>query len=190
MARFPRQEQAKPFVLASRPGERFVQLLVKAKDEADRHALLNLEGEHIEMGPAAGAGYPLERAVGRPVYLFAVGSAVAAMRPVVEALIAEPRDYGPVHFYYGVRSPSEFAYTEDLERWQQSLRTFVRTVSTASPSGWTGHGGRIQAHIPDPLDGASEAIAFVCGLPAMEKEIIQLLQDRGVPADQIHRNFG
>lgn len=189
MARLPHFEKAKPFVLASRPGASRVELLIKAKDTAELEKLLALGGAQVEMGAASGAGYPLERAKGRPVLLFAVGSAVAALRPVIEELLENPESYGPVHFWYGARTDADFAYTSDSQRWSDGLSTFVRTTSQSPSASWQGQQGRVQAHIPARLEGAEEAVAFVCGLPAMEKEVMQLLQERGVAADSIHRNF-
>ena len=189
MARFPHQEKAKPYVLASRPGASFAELLIKATDVAEQERLLGLVGAQIEMGAAAGNGYPIERATGRPVFLFAVGSAVAALRPVIEELLENPNAYGPVHFWYGARTDADFAYIQDSERWSSGLATFVRTTSQPPSDSWQGHQGRVQDHVPAVMERAEEAIAFVCGLPAMEKEVIQLLQERGVSLDRIHRNF-
>ena len=190
MARLPHQDKAKPYVLASRPGAPFAELLIKATDVAEQERLLGLVGTQVEMGAATRAGYPIERAEGRPVLLFAVGSAVAALRPVIEELLENPNAYGPVYFWYGARTDADFAYIQDVERWSDGLATFVRTTSQTPSATWQGHQGRVQEHIPAVMERADEAVAFVCGLPAMEKEVIQLLQERGVSPDRIHRNFG
>ena len=188
--RLPDEERGRPFVLASLPGAEEPELLCKASSEEELRALRTLEGKTVELSGADGHGYPLHRAEGRPLYLFAVGSAIAALRPVVESVLAVRDRYGPVHLFYGAQRPAELAFTEDFPRWQRGLNSLNLVVSRPEGADWHGKVGYVQDHLPPSLDDAARLVAFVCGLPEMEQEVFTALEERGVSEDRIFRNYG
>jgi ferredoxin-NADP reductase len=53
------------------------------------------------------------------------------------------------------------------------------------PGNWTGTRGRITRAELEPLVHDGRTLCFVCGPPALVDEIPRLLQDLGVPREQV-----
>src|SRR5262249_43363378 len=78
-------------VIASPPGDpEHLDLLL---GEAAKEKLAPVEQMTLPIDAAAGNGFPIEIAKDHDVLLFATGSAIAAMRPVVEVIRRHRSDY-------------------------------------------------------------------------------------------------
>lgn len=177
------------FAIASHPkGASRYELLVK-RGSAAADALLALPaGAKILLSAPMGQGFPLERARGRRLLLFATGSGISAIRPVIEAVRAERQAFGAVTLFFGVRRPEEFAFQDEIALWQADGIEVVQTVSQPGSSGWEGLTGYVQAHIPErgPLQGA---VAFLSGHEAMAEEVSQVLRRQGMGAEDVFLNY-
>lgn len=180
---------ARPFALASPPGDAKVEFLLKLPD--DRAALLYglAAGERVPVSAPRGPGFPLARAEGRPLWLVGTGSGVAPLKAVVEALLPVRSRYADVHLLYGVRYAEELAYAERFGAWAGHGVRVVPVVSQARPGTWDGPKGRVQDHLPPRLEHAALAWFFLCGLPEMDREVTAALLHRGVAPEQIFRNY-
>ncbi len=180
---------ARPFAIASAPGEPKIEFLLKLP--ADRAAvLLGLaRGDRVPVSAPRGPGFPLAQAQGRPLWLIGTGSGVAPLKAVVEALLPERARYADVHLLYGVRQADELAYAQRFGEWAGRGVHVVPVVSQPAPGTWDGPRGRVQDHLPAQIDGAAEAWFFLCGLPEMDREVAATLLQRGVAPDQIFRNY-
>ncbi|MBJ6760115.1 NAD-binding oxidoreductase [Myxococcaceae bacterium JPH2] len=177
------------FAIASPPdplGTRWEFLLKGGSPLAD--ALIHIPvGTRVEASRPEGKGFPLEQARGRDVLLFATGSGISAIRPLIASLRQERGAYGRVTLYFGARTPSAFAYSDELHEWEAGHVRVVRTVSQPGVSGWQGLTGYVQAHLgEEPLQ---DAIAFVCGQSEMVQGVMAQLRERGVPRSAIFLNY-
>src|SRR5262249_53943202 len=137
-------------VLASRPQRSPFELLLG--DAADRTLALE-PGMEIEIDPPSGKGYPMEILKGRDVLLFAAGSGLASIRPVI-GLIREVRsDYGKVTLFLGAHTESDFPYALEFDAWKRDRIDLVRAVSRPYVQ---------DLFVEEKLDVANSA-AFVCG---------------------------
>jgi sulfhydrogenase subunit gamma (sulfur reductase) len=177
------------FAIASPPGstDRW-DLLVKEGSRLP-DALIHLPlGSRVEVTQPKGRGFPLERARGKDLLLFATGSGISPIRSVIESIRLEREAYGRVTLYFGARTPSAFAYARDIEAWEDARIRVVRTVSQPGASGWQGLTGHVQAHLAEePL--APGTVAFVCGQQEMIQGVMEVLRARGLPTSAIHQNF-
>lgn len=187
----PGEERPRPMAIASGPGSDAPEFLLKARGQEELEGWLALsQGAPLRLSAAEGAGFPLGAAHGRPLLLFAAGSAIAAIRPVVEAILKDRVRYGPVHLYYGVRTPGELAFQLDFPRWRAGGIEVTPVVSRPEGTGWTGATGYVQDHLPARLEDAEHTIAFVCGAPEMEEAVYGALAARGVDEERVFRNYG
>ncbi len=152
--------------------------------------LIALEpGARVESTRPEGRGFPLTRARGHAVLLFATGSGISPIRSVIESIRQERAAYGPVTLYFGARTPGAFAYTDEVRHWEQAGIRVVRTVSQPGASGWQGLTGYVQTHVEDqPLED-TQAVAFLCGQSSMVQGVIEALRSRGLPRESIHLNY-
>lgn len=177
------------FALASRPdehGHTFELLLKRGGELSDALGALPL-GSLVRVGPPEGKGFPLEAAAGSPLWLFATGSGISAIRSVVQVLVTRRARFGEVTLYFGARTPAGFAYENELSDWATDGIRVVRTVSQPGDSGWVGLTGYVQQHLPAH---APEGVwSFLCGRREMVSGVTQALAQRGVAKERILLNY-
>jgi NAD(P)H-flavin reductase len=129
-------------------------------------------GDTVEVSRPLGPGFPLVEARGRNVWLVGVGSGIAALRPVVEVLLAEPEAWGKLHLIFGTRGPGHIPFLEDLERWRQRGIDVILTASRAHDGeAWSGHRGYVQDLLLHLAPEMGEAVIFACGMPSMIESV-------------------
>lgn len=177
------------FAIASPPAPSGTRWEFLLKDEGPLPAaLLHLPvGARVEVSRPEGPGFPMEKARGHDLLLFASGSGISAIRPVIASVHQERHAYGRVTLYFGARTPRSFAYAHELEQWQAGGVRVVCTVSQPGVSGWQGLTGYVQAHLgEEPLE---HAVAFVCGPSDMVQDVMAQLRQRGVPQSAVFLNY-
>ncbi|MBX3258921.1 MAG: hypothetical protein KIS78_16570 [Labilithrix sp.] len=136
------------FVLAGEIGAPSWELLVRTNGGASDALTGAPEGTVFDVVGPLGAGFPLERAAGRPLVVAVAGSALAVTRPILRDRIA--RREGPsTSVYIGARTAREVALAEEVAGW---VNAGVRVVLCLS-----------RPEIDDPriLDAASRANGYV-----------------------------
>jgi NAD(P)H-flavin reductase len=186
--RLPGQEPGL-FAIASPPEPQGTQWEFLLKDGSPLpDALIALSpGARVEVTLPEGKGFPLERARGHDLLLFATGSGISPIRSVIASIRREREAYGRVTLYFGARTPGAFAYWDELHEWEAGGVRVVRTVSQPGASGWQGLTGYVQAHLGE--ESVEGAVAFLCGQSEMVQGVKATLQARGVPKDAIFLNY-
>jgi NAD(P)H-flavin reductase len=176
------------FAIASAPGagNRFELLLKRGSALSDAVDALR-PGAEVKISAPSGKGFPLEQARGKNLLLFATGSGISPIRSVVALIRAERTSFGQVTLFFGVRTPSSFAYERELASWEKDRIRIVRTVSQPGSSGWQGLTGYVQAHLGE-VD-VTNAVAFLVGQKAMVQGVTEALSLRGLPKSEIFLNF-
>jgi anaerobic sulfite reductase subunit B len=145
-------------------------------------------GEVLGVRGPFGRGWDLDAAVGRDVVLVAGGIGLAPLRPVAEAVLAEPERFGRLHVLVGARTPGDLCFAEDLRRWAEQGAHVAATVDRLEGPGadaWTGPVGVVTTLIgPTPFDPARIA-AFVCGPEVMMRFALRALAGRGIEAAEV-----
>lgn len=163
--------------LASSPGEARAFEVLLGPAAAER--LEVTEGATWTFEGPFGKGYPVDAARGKDVLLFAVGSGLAALRPVVQAIRAEREAFGRVTLYVGAHTPHDFPYADELRVWPADGIEVRRAISKP----WVQEVFRAD---PPPVDNA---FAFVCGMSPMVTAVGQALVEAGLPPDAIGKNW-
>ncbi len=177
VVRPPQGEGQVYLALASAPGEaRAFELLV---GDAAFARLGLLEGQSVVIEGPTGNGFPVDRARGRDVLLFAVGSALAPIRPLVETIRRARSDYGRVTLYVGAHTEQDFPYKEQFPAWAADGIDIHRCVSTP----W------VQARFREHQPAVENAVAFLCGMKPMMEETREALVEAGLPEAQIASNW-
>lgn len=177
------------FAIASSPSPngRAFEFLIKQGTPLT-HALHALKpGDGVESGPVQGKGFPVEKARGRNVLLFATGSGISPVRSLILTLVRERPSFGRLCLFFGVRSPDAFAYQAEIEDWRRFGLEITQTVSQPGDSGWQGLTGYVQSHVPPgPLENA---VAFLCGQREMVQGVTDALTGQGMPRESVFLNF-
>lgn len=175
------------YAIASPPGTDDFELLLKVPEEQVAALLALGPGDRVSVGGPQGKGFPVDKASGKSLWLFAVGSGIAPLRAVIEHLLPRRAELHDVTLLYGVRDESELVFTQRFGAWAGHDIRVVPVVS--QPRGWDGSTGHIQDHLPKEFDHPPSTLAFVCGLPAMDRDVSAQLLQRGVGPEQVFRNW-
>lgn len=187
-ARIPEVGTAR-FAIASAPSDddAALELLVKAGGPVADALAAAPRGAEVLVSAPKGRGFDVDAFRGRDLLLFATGSGISGIRPVVHHLVRHRDRFGRVVLFFGARTPEAFAYLDEIPAWEQDAIEVVRVVSRPGP-GWKGRTG----HVQDALDALSpdlgEAAALLCGHPAMVRDVARILRDRGVPGTRVRTN--
>jgi NAD(P)H-flavin reductase len=179
---------ARPYAIASPPGQGELEFLLKVPEERVPQLCALGPDDRVSAGRAQGPGFPVDKLAGRALWMFAVGSGVAPLRAVIEHLLPRRTEIGDVTLLFGARTRADLAFSERFATWA-GHGIAVRPVLSRPEPGWDGLTGYIQDHLPKVLPHPAKAIAFVCGLPEMDKAMQAALLERGVGPDQVFRNY-
>lgn len=136
-------------------------------------------GKTITMDPPMGRGFDVAMAKGNDVLLFAVGSAIAPIRPLVQFLRKDRSAYGRITLYVGAHTDQDFAFRGEFEDWRRDRIDVVQSVSKP----WVQDKFRAD---PPPVDNA---VAYICGMKAMMEGVTEALVAAGMPAERIGKNW-
>jgi Na+-transporting NADH:ubiquinone oxidoreductase subunit F len=120
------------------------------------------------------------------------GAGMAPMRSHIFHLFQTEKTKRKATFWYGGRSMRELFYMEDFEKIQNENPNFTFHVALSEPKqedNWTGYTGFIHQVIldnylkqhPEP----EEIEYYICGPPMMNAAIFKMLDDYGVPKENI-----
>ncbi|MCC7382763.1 MAG: hypothetical protein IT384_13085 [Deltaproteobacteria bacterium] len=173
----PEQGEPLHLAIASTPGDPSpLEILLGAEARARIAPLL---GKVVVLDPPEGPGFPIERAEGRDVLVFSVGSGIAAVRPLL-GVISRVRDrYQRVVYYAGAKRWEEQAYRRLDEMWLASGIEVRRSVGRP----WV---QEIFEMAPLPLE---DAMVFVVGMPSMVDGVREVLKKHGLPDGRIAFNW-
>lgn len=178
----------RPYSIAASPEEsaRDASLELLVGVDADGGA-----GPHLSLEP--GALVDIEGPLGRFTFptrpdergflFIAGGTGISPLRAMLHHALTVPHDQ--IGMLYSARTPSEFAYEDELRSLAERRLIELQLRVTREADEWSGTRGRIGRADLEPLVHGRATLCFVCGPPALVREIPQLLQELGVPRQRV-----
>ena len=151
-------------------------------------ALHNMEkGDTVGVRGPLGNGYCLEAFRGRNLVLIGGGFGFSTLRSLTNYILHERnrKAYGDLTVIYGARKPGLLLYRRDLEVWGQRTDLRLHLTVDQKEDGWQGHVGLVPDVIRYVAPSPENAIAVVCGPPAMMKFTLPVLGDLGFSDENI-----
>ena len=153
---------------------------------------IGVGGEIGVRGPF-GTSWPTGRAKEKDVLIIAGGIGLAPLRPAVLEILGNRDRFGSLSVLYGVRTPEDLLFEEDLHAWRGRFDNEVEVTVDRSTLGWRGDVGVVTTLLSRVSFDPPNTIAFVCGPEIMMKVVARELTDLGVsPGDiflSIERNM-
>lgn len=126
------------------------------------------------------------------------GAGMAPMRSHIFNLFHTEKTDKKATFWYGARSKREIFYQDQFEAIEKEFPNFKFSIGLSEPKpedNWTGPVGFIHNVIYDNYlkthDAPEDIEYYLCGPPMMTAAITKMLDDLGVPAENImYDNFG
>ncbi len=144
------------------------------------------EGQCVGLRGPFGSHWPLESCRGRDILLVAGGIGIAPLRPAIYQLLKNRDQYGRVILLYGVRSPQDMIFKEEVEEWQER-RDFQVLITVDYPSEeWTGPVGVVTKLLRRVRLDSQRTSVFVCGPRVMNRAAAHSFLSHYVPEDQIY----
>lgn len=133
-----------------------------------------------------GKGFPVENLKGKDLLFIAGGIGLVPMRSLIKTVLNERSVFGTVNLLYGVKSPDEILFKDELIGWQRTGNINIQiTIDKPHPE-WKGHTGVVTTFIPSLKVDETKTAAIVIGPPAMYKYVIMSLGDKRIAGHDIH----
>jgi ferredoxin-NADP reductase len=190
-------------VLVASPGveRKRAYSIAAAPEEAERDGSLELlvgvdaggnAGPHLSLEP--GAAVEIDGPVGRFTFppepherrflFIAGGTGIAPLRAMLHHALHVAHDQ--IGVLYSARTPSEFAYEQELRALADMGRIELELrVTREVGDEWSGTRGRLTQADLAPLVHGRATLCFICGPPALVQEIPQVIEQLGVPRSKI-----
>jgi NAD(P)H-flavin reductase len=143
------------------------------------------KGQKVALRGPYGKGYPVDKFVGKQVYIVGGGVGLAPIRSLFLTLIERIADFKSVVCRFGAKTPDDFIYKNTLfGEWQKINGVDIKLTVDNASNGWTGNVGVVTTILsPKDID-IKNSVAIVCGPPIMMKYATITLIDMGfAPAD-------
>lgn len=134
----------------------------------------------------------------RTIYMLAVGTGIAPMCQVIQTILGCDDDETVIHLHYGCRTYQNVLVKSYLDEWQRYWNfscTYYLSQETEPATGslyrygdkvW--HGKIDKAVIKTLIPVKSENfLVLFCGTRSFEKDVIECLNDLGLPQEKIHK---
>jgi Na+-transporting NADH:ubiquinone oxidoreductase subunit F len=126
------------------------------------------------------------------------GAGMAPLRSLILDQLVGIGARRPISFWYGARSRREIFYADEFEALATAHPNFRWTVALSEPQsddGWAGPRGFIHEVLYEQLlkdhPEPEECEYYLCGPPLMIKAVLRMLDDLGVPPENIlYDDFG
>lgn len=132
-----------------------------------------------------GTSWDVTEAAGGDVVFVAGGIGLAPLRGAILELIADRDRYGRVVLLYGVRTPEDILFGDELRTWAKDHGIVVEVTVDNAQHAWRGRVGLVTQLVPRAGFDARHSTAFVCGPEVMMRYVAAALVDRGVRENRI-----
>jgi NAD(P)H-flavin reductase len=131
-----------------------------------------------------GRPFPVDALSGSSLLFTAGGIGMAPLRSVLEFCVHNRADYGDITLLYGCRTPDDFCFRTDLERWAAAgLLELHYTVDEATAQ-WHGNVGLVTELITGQWI-QEKTQALVCGPGIMIRFVVKKLRALGLGDERI-----
>lgn len=143
------------------------------------------KGQKVAIRGPYGNGYPIEKFIGKQIYIVGGGVGLAPIRSLFLTLVDRIKDFKSITCRYGARTPEDFIYKKVLfGQWQKIEGVDIKLTVDEAKNAWKGNVGVVTT-ILEPSDvDIKNAVAIVCGPPIMMKFVtLKLLEFEFAPKD-------
>ena len=178
------------FAIASAPEDEELEFLVKRSDAPASRALYETEpGGHVTLVKIAGHGFDLKAQEGRDLVFVAMGTGVAPLRSALRSVLPRAERFGQIVVLYGVRTPEDFCYQDEVETWRAAGVELRQVISRPDGYEWSGQTGYVQSLLDNVLPSLSDPVALVCGSRQMIEQTRDRLHEMGFEPERILTNY-
>jgi NAD(P)H-flavin reductase len=144
-------------------------------------------GQKVGIRGPYGNGYPVDKYVGKEVYIVGGGVGLAPIRSLFLTLVDRIDDFRSVVCRFGARTPDDFIYKNTLfGSWQKIDGVDIKLTVDEAKDNWDGNVGVVTTILNKDDVNISNAVAVVCGPPIMMKFATLKLLEFGFGPEKIY----
>ncbi len=132
-----------------------------------------------------GTSWGLAEAVGRDLVMLCGGVGLCPLRPAVHGALAHRENYGRLVVIVGARSPADFLFASELDKWAEDPRIELRVTVDVPAQGFSGEIGFVTEPLGRLALNPDRTTGFLCGPPAMLRFGAEALIAKGLAASDI-----
>jgi len=136
-----------------------------------------------------GRGFPLARFRGKDLLLVAGGCGMAPLRALINQVLDERGNYGNVQILYGVRTPTELMFKDELRQWAQRSDVELHLTVDSPDMGWNACVGYVSTLFPEVKVDPRNTVAAIIGPPVMYKSVIDQCKAKGIADGNLWVSF-
>lgn len=178
-----------PYSIASAPSETrqhgSLEFLVKVDGSSRFGAVVDRlqPGTTVRVEGPAGSFTMSEPAPGTPLLFIAGGTGIAPLRSMIREALDGGYE-GNIALVYSARSPDDFAYVNELRELADHGALALTLTLTGNAEEWRHSRGRTgPSHLSDLV--RPDTLAYICGPPAMVRDVPAALKSIGLSAARI-----
>ncbi|HKZ46103.1 MAG TPA: FAD/NAD(P)-binding protein [Thermodesulfobacteriota bacterium] len=143
------------------------------------------KGDRLWIRGPYGKAFPVEEIKGKDLLFVAGGICLVPMRSLIKTVLNERPTFGKINFLYGVKSPDEILFKDELTEWGQHGISIQITIDKPHPE-WKGNTGVVTTLLPPLKIDETKTVAIVVGPPVMYKYVIMSLGDKRIAGHDIY----
>lgn len=145
---------------------------------------LNINDEIDFIGPSG--HFTLQNQHDKTTYFIATGTGLAPFNSMIEEELAQ-NSQAKMHLIFGVRHEKDLFCIEKFQWFADNHPNFTFQATLSQPEdSWTGEKGRVTHILENTTFDAPNSQAYICGLKDMIDAVRAILEQKGLPKDQIH----
>jgi len=131
------------------------------------------EKEIVGIRGPYGNSLPLDKMKRRDLLFVAGGCGVAPLRPLIQYVFKNRKDYGRVEIIYGCRRPKDIFYKDEIKSWQNNPNSDMHLTVDEPDESWSGACGVVCVLLPKIKMNPKTTMVFLCGPSVMIKFAIK-----------------
>lgn len=142
-------------------------------------------GDTISIRGPYGNGFPIDDWKGKNIVTIGGGIGQAPLRPILQYILDNRKDYGKLDIIYGARTTNDLCFKEELFELEKRDDVNVHLSIDMKEEGWTRFVGFVPTNLLEVKPPPDNTIAITCGPVVMIKFVIKNLLALGFSDQQI-----
>ncbi len=136
-----------------------------------------------------GNTFPLSKIKNKDLLFVVGGCGIAPLRPLIQHVFKNRKEYGKVEIIYGCRTPNDIFYKEELKSWQNNSEAKVYLTVDEPSDKWAGSCGVVCVLFPKINLNPKKTMVFLCGPGVMIKFAVKDLLKLGFKENNIYASL-
>lgn len=153
------------------------------------NALHEMEiGKNVGIRGPFGKGFPIGELRDRDLLFIAGGLGIAPLRSLINYVLDRRDEFNEITILYGCKRPCEQLFEDEVDNWARRQDIYHESTVDFCPNEviWGGNIGVITELIPGVNIDLDNTYAVICGPPVMYRFVIEKLDKKELPHDQIY----